>query len=160
MCRKKLILILGLLIYFIVLFIILRYKNIISETEFKMKPTINDNSQKYSMTRVALTFTYESENSKSNICYRMLETIYYEEIPEKVNGLHTEAFNVLFPVDYMDSCKKMKVQNWDAAIYKKGKLAYLCWTHSPEISYVIEYNSKIVSDYEIIKMAESAKLME
>ena len=72
MCRKKLILILGLLIYFIVLFIILRYKNIISETEFKMKPTINDNSQKYSMTRVALTFTYESENSKSNICYRML----------------------------------------------------------------------------------------
>lgn len=51
----------------------------------------------------------------------------------------------------------MKIQDWDAALYEKGELSYLCWTYSPEVSYILEYNTDSVTDKEIIKMAESAK---
>lgn len=46
---------------------------------------------------------------------------------------------------------------WDAAIFDKGGLSYLCWTYSPEVSYILEYNPSVIADEEIIKMAESAK---
>ena len=54
----------------------------------------------------------------------------------------------------------MKIQDWDAALYKKGESAYLCWTYSPEVTYVLEYNPEQLDDSEIIKMAESAEVME
>ena len=60
----------------------------------------------------------------------------------------------------MDSCEEMKIQDWDAALYKKGESAYLCWTYSPEVTYVLEYNPEQLDDSEIIKMAESAEVME
>lgn len=47
-----------------------------------------------------------------------------------------------------------------AALYKKDDVAFLCWTYSPEVSYALEYNPKIMADSEIIKMAESAKVMD
>ena len=54
----------------------------------------------------------------------------------------------------------MKIQDWDAALYKKDDVAFLCWTYSPEVSYVLEYNPNLIDDSEIIKMAESAELAE
>ena len=54
----------------------------------------------------------------------------------------------------------MKIQEWDGALYKKGQSAYLCWTYSPEISYVLEYNPDLMEDSEILKMAQSAELYE
>ena len=51
----------------------------------------------------------------------------------------------------------MKIQDWDAALYERGELSYLCWTYSPEVSYILEYSPYAFADEEIIKMAESAK---
>ena len=74
--------------------------------------------------------------------------------------MHKEALEVLFRPENMDSCDVMKIQDWDAALYKKDDVAFLCWTYSPEISYVLEYNPNLIDDSEIIKMAESAELAE
>ena len=86
-----------------------------------------------------------------------MKTDYYEQDASEITGLNTVAFGVLFPVEFMDSCEEMKIQEWPAALYKKGEMAYLCWTYSPEISYVLEYKPSEIQDSEIIKMAESAK---
>lgn len=51
----------------------------------------------------------------------------------------------------------MKNQDWDAALYEKGELSYLCWTYSQEVSYILEYNPNAIADEELIKMAKSAK---
>ena len=51
----------------------------------------------------------------------------------------------------------MKIQDWAAALYERGELSYLCWTYSPEVSYILEYSPYAFADEEIIKMAESAK---
>ena len=54
----------------------------------------------------------------------------------------------------------MKIKNWDAALYEFDEHSYLCWTDTPEISYVLEYSPEAVPDEEIVKMAESAETLE
>ena len=71
--------------------------------------------------------------------------------------VYTEALGVLFPVDSMDSCEEMMIQDWPGALYKKDDTAILCWTYSPEVTYVLEYTPSKIDDSEIIKMAESAE---
>ena len=85
------------------------------------------------------------------------QTTFYEGGPEEITGLHTEALGVLFPVDSMDSCEEMMIQDWPGALYKKDDTAFLCWTYSPEVTYVLEYTPSHLDDSEIIKMAESAE---
>ncbi len=122
---------------------------------------LGEDVKKVSKTELAATMTYGNGNEESNIYYHILKTTYYEGgDPSAITGLHTEAFNVLFPVDSMDSFKEMMIQDWYGALYKKSDKAYLCWTYDPEVSYVLEYNSTLIDDSEVIKMAESAEPSE
>lgn len=91
------------------------------------------------------------------INYYILKTTYYEADPAEITGLNTEAIKRIVNPDRADSCQKMKIQDWDAALYERGELSYLCWTYSPEVSYILEYSPYAFADEEIIKMAESAK---
>lgn len=132
-------------------------RNTSEEMVSKVEDVLSDEYKKQSMTKIAATITYENESSGDKIYYYIIKTTYYEEAPSEITGLHTAAFGVLFPVKFMDSCEAMKIQEWPAALYKKGESAYLCWTCSPEVSYALEYNPMVVQDSEIIKMAESVK---
>ena len=96
----------------------------------------------------------------NNIYYRILKTTFYEGDPKEITGLHTEALGALFPVDSMDSCEEMMIQGWPGALYKKDDTAFLCWTYSPEVTYVLEYTPSKIDDSEIIKMAESSELVD
>ena len=126
--------------------------------EKSAEEVLGEDVKKVSKTELAATLTYGDQNDKdNNIYYRILKTTFYEGDPAEIHGLHTEALKVLFPVDSMDSCEEMKIQEWPAALYKEGEMAYLCWTYSPEISYVLEYKPSEIQDSEIIKMAESAR---
>lgn len=49
------------------------------------------------------------------------------------------------------------IQDWPGALYKKDDTPFLCWTYSPEVTYVLEYTQSKIDDSEIIKMAESAE---
>ena len=77
-----------------------------------------------------------------------------------IHGLHTEALKDLFPVDSMDSREEMMIQDWPGALYKKDDTAFLCWTYSPEVTYVLEYTPSKIDDSEIIQMAKTTKIME
>ena len=122
---------------------------------------LGEDVKKVSKTELAATLTYGDQNDKdNNIYYRILKTTFYEGDPGKITGLHMEALGVLFPVDCMDSCEEMMIQDWPGALYKKDDTAFLCWTYSPEVTYVLEYTPSKIDDSEIIKMAESAELVE
>lgn len=120
---------------------------------------LEEDIKKVSKTELVATLTYGNETDEdNNIYYRILKTTYYEGgDPDSVVGLNTEALNVLFPVDYMDSCEEMMIQDWHGALYKKDDTAYLCWTYDPEVTYVLEYTPSKMPDSEVLKMAESAK---
>ena len=122
---------------------------------------LGEDVKKVSKTELAATLTYGDQNDKdNNIYYRILKTTFYEGDPGKITGLHMEALGVLFPVDSMDSCEEMMIQDWPGALYKKDDTAFLSWTYSPEVTYVLEYTPSKIDDSEIIKMAESAELVE
>lgn len=132
-------------------------RNMPEEIISKVEGVLKNEYKKQSMTELAATITYKKENGENEICYYVLRTTYFEKDPSEIVGLHIEALDILFPVDYMDSCEEMKIWEWPAALYKKGESAYLCWTYSPEFSYVLEYNPTVVQDSEIIRMAESVR---
>ena len=129
--------------------------------EKSAEEVLGEDVKKVSKTELAATLTYGNQNDEdNNIYYHILKTTFYEGDPAEITGLHTEALKVLFPVDSMDSCEEMMIQDWPGALYKKGDTACLWWTYSPEVTYVLEYTSSKIDDSEIIKMAESAELVE
>lgn len=90
---------------------------------------LGEDIQRVSQTELVATLTYSHETDKdNNIYYRVLKTTYFEAgDPSSVTGLNTEALNVLFPIDMMDSCEEMMIKDWYGALYKKDDSAYLCF---------------------------------
>ena len=123
---------------------------------------LGEDIQQVSKTELVATLTYGHETDKdNNIYYRILKTTYGEAgDPSSVTGLNTDALNVLFSVDYMDSCEEMMIQDWHGALYKKDDTAYLCWTVDPGVTYVLEYTPSKMPDSEVLKMAKSAAPIE
>lgn len=123
---------------------------------------LGEDIKQVSKTELVATITYGHETDKdNNIYYRILKTTYGEAgARSSVIGLNTDALNVLFTVDMMDSCEEMMIQDWYGALYKKDDTAYLCWTCDREMTYVLEYTPSKMPDSEIIKMAESAEPVE
>lgn len=122
----------------------------------QIENAIGEEYRKQSITELAATLQY-SNASESTIRYYILKTTYYGADPAEVTGLNTEAIKLIVDPSSADSYLEMKIQEWAGALYSKGDLSYLCWTCSPEISYIIEYDHSSVADEDIIRMAESAK---
>lgn len=126
------------------------------QIENAIKEVLGDDVKKQTETVVAGTLKY-SDKEGNEINYHILKTTYFEADPSEVTGLNVDALGVLFNPDSANSCEEMKIKNWDAALYEFDELSYLCWTDTPEASYVLEYNPNVIPDEEILKMAESAK---
>ena len=137
-------------------------EELLQRFEKAAEEVLGEDIQRVSQTELVATLTYSHETDKdNNIYYRVLKTTYFEAgDPSSVIGLNTEALNVLFPVDMMDSCVEMMIQDWYGALYKKDDTAYLCFTYDPEVTYVLEYIPSKMSDADIIKMAESVEPIE
>lgn len=122
----------------------------------QIENAIGDEYKKHSITELVATLQY-SNGLESTINYYVLQTSYYEGDPAELAGLNTDAIKLIINPDSADSSLELMVQTWEGALYSKGELSYLCWTCSPEVSCILEYNPSLVSDEEIIKMAESVK---
>ena len=127
--------------------------------EAAIKDVLGDDVKKQTETVVAGTLKY-SDKEGNEINYHILKTTYFEADPSEVTGLNVDALGVLFNPNSANSCKKMKIKDWDAALYKFDELSYLCWTDTPEASYVLEYNPDEILDEEILKMAKSAEVLK
>ena len=77
--------------------------------------------QQVSKTELVATLTYGHEtDNDNNIYYRILKTTYGEAgDPSSVTGLNTDALNVLFPVDMMDSCEELMIQDCWCTLQKR-----------------------------------------
>ena len=82
---------------------------------------LGEDIQQVSKTELVATLTYGHEKDKdNNIYYKILKTTYGEAgDPSSITGLNIDALNVLFPVDMMDNCEEMMIQDWYGALYKK-----------------------------------------
>ena len=134
-------------------------RDMANRIEAAIKNVLGDDVKKQTETVVAGTLKY-SDKEGNEINYHILKTTYYEADPNEVKGLNVDALGVLFNPDSAKNCREMKIKDWDAALYEFDEISYLCWTDTPEASYVLEYNPNVVPDEEIIKMAESAEVPE
>lgn len=125
----------------------------------RVERALGDEYKKQSMTELVATLRYGDEEGNT-INYYILKTTYYEADPAEVIGLNTSAVSLIVVPESAVSCREMKIQNWDAALYETETLSYLCWTYSPEVSYILEYDPEAVFDEDIIKMAQSVKEIE
>jgi len=103
-------------------------KELLECFEKAAEEVLGEDVQRVSQTELVATLTYSHETDKdNNIYYRVLKTTYFEAgDPSDVTGVNTEALNALFPVDMMDSCEEMMIQDWPGALYKKDDTACLC----------------------------------
>ncbi len=134
-------------------------RDMANRIEAAIKNVLGDDVKKQTETVVAGTIKY-GDKEGNEINYHILKTTYYEADPSEVTGLNVNALGVMFNPERANNCKEMKIKEWDAALYEFDELSYLCWTDTPEVSYVLEYNPNVIPDEEILKMAESAEAPE
>ena len=134
-------------------------RDMANRIEAAIKNVLGDDVKKQTETVVAGTIKY-GDKEGNEINYHILKTTYYEADPSEVTGLNVNTLGVLFNPESANNCKEMKIKDWDAALYEFDELSYLCWTDTPEVSYVLEYNPDVIPDEEILKMAESAETPE
>lgn len=125
-------------------------RDMINKFEAAVKEVLGDDYKKQTETVVAGTIKY-GDKKGNEINYHILKTTYFEADPSEVTGLNVDALGVLFNPDSAKNCKEMKIKDWDAALYEFDKLSYLCWTDTPEVSYVLEYNPNAIPDEEILR---------
>lgn len=165
MTKKKLLGIVGIMVVCAVIILIFVSESRSAEANDthemleRIERALGDEYKKQSMTELVATLQYGDEDGNT-INYYILKTTYYEADPAELTGLNTSAVSLIIAPETAVGCRKMKIQDWDAALYETKTLSYLCWTYSPEVSYILEYNPEVVADEEIIKMAQSAKVME
>lgn len=128
----------------------------IEDAAKRVELALGDEYKKQSVTELAGTMKY-SDKDGNEINYHILKTTYYEADPDEVTGLNIDAISLLFNPDSANHCEEMMIKEWYAARYEFDGVSYLCWTDTPEASYVLEYNPEVMPDSEILKMAESAE---
>lgn len=159
MPKRRILGMVGMMIFCVMIFSSCRVQSSADDAQDmveRIEAAIGEDYKKQSVTELVATLKYADEDG-NEINYHILRTTYYEADPVEVTGLNTSAIHLIFDTETADSCHEMKIQDWDAALYEKGALAYLCWTYSPEVSYILEYNPEAVRGEEIIKMAESVR---
>lgn len=122
----------------------------------RIEAALGGDYKKQTETVVATTVTYADKNG-NKILYHYLKTTYFEADPSEITGLDVNALCVLFDPKLAKDCDEMKINEYSAALFRFDELSYLCWTYSPEASFVLEYDPDVVADEEIIKMAKSAR---
>jgi len=133
----------------------------IQKIENAMYEVLGDDLKKVSQHELVATIEYAMKDGTGDgIQYHMIKSTYFEGDPAEVTGFNENAVGVLFDVVSVDSSEEMQINEWAACRYRVNGKSFLCFTYSPEMTYVLEYNAEEVSDEEIVKMAESAAPMD
>ena len=108
-----------------------------------------------SVSKAVTKLTYAKKDGSDPIYYYIVKTTYCEAAPKNVTGPHTDAFRAVFDPDDACSIKKTWIQDQPGCFYILPERSFLCWTATPDTSYILEYDPKAVSDAEILRMAQS-----
>lgn len=119
----------------------------------RVENALGDEWKKQSVTKVS-DLVY-SDDEGNTIFYHVCTTTYYEADSAKQTGLNTDAISAVISPDEAESYRECTVSGLPAAIYQTNGRAYLCWTITPELSCVIEYDPVVESEEDILRMAES-----
>ncbi len=123
------------------------------DTFDRLEAALGEEWKKQTVVEVS-DFVY-SDGKGNTIIYYICVTTYYEADANNQTGLHTDAISAVIVSDEAEECRECTVNDFPAAIYQKDGRAYLCWTITPELSCVIEYDPAVESEEDMLRIAES-----
>ena len=168
--KKRILWIAGICIMSLVLIVgIVRYSKMqkresdpnwqIAEEIYKVENVLKEVDEDYECQSVskATPFTY-TDSEGNTIVYYCCQTAYLENESRDYTGLDMNAIGMVIDMTQIKNKQECKVNEYDAFLCEMGDRSYLCWTLSPEISCVIEYNAERTAQEDIFRMAESVSL--
>lgn len=120
------------------------------------KQMLNTHAQTWELGVLTTVIPQKYSNASGDtITYYYCRTAYGRVVPQFIEGVHLDAITCVIDPATADSSYASAVNDLEAVLYCKGDYTYLCWTLSPEMSCVLQYNPEQIAYDEIIRMAES-----
>ena len=130
----------------------------LAEQIFGMEKALKEVDEDYECKSISKVTPYTYADPDGNtIVYYCCQTTYIEDEYGDNTGLNTEALGMVIDFAKIENKQSCKVNAYDAFQCEMGERSYLCWTVSPEISCVIEYNADVNNEAYIFRMAESVQ---
>ena len=101
-------------------------------------------------------FVYADQEGNIIVYYLCCSTYFDEEFP-KILGLNIDAISTVIVPEQAESSRECAVNGCPAMIYETDGDSYLCWTISPEISCILEYDPNAEDEEDMPRMAESVQ---
>ena len=165
--KKKILWIVGILVVSLVLIVgIMRYIDVqkrendpnwqLAKEIYKVGNALKEVDADYECQSVAKVTPFPYTDSEGNtIVYYRIQTAYLENESGDNTGLDMNAIGRVIYPELIENKRECKVNEYDACLCVLGDRSYLCWTLSPELSCVIEYSAKAISEESIFRIAES-----
>jgi len=126
---------------------------------YKMENALKEVDEDYACKSLSKVTPFTYTDSEGNIiAYYCCQTTYLADEYGENTGLNTDAIGMVIDFTQIQNRRDCKVNAYNAFQCEMGERSYLCWTISPEISCVIEYNADVNDEADIFKMAESVQL--
>ena len=131
----------------------------IAKEIYKMENALKEVDEDYGCQSVSTVTPFTYTDSEGNtIVYYCIQTAYLEKESGDYTGLDMNTIGMVVDMTQIENKGECKVNEYAAFLCELGERSYLCWTLSPEISCVIEYNAERTAQEDIFRMAESVSL--
>ena len=131
----------------------------IANETYKVENALKEVDEGYECQSVSKVTPFSYTDSEGNtIVYYCCQTAYVSNESGGYAGLNMDTIGLVIDISQIENKRECTVNEYDAFQCEIGDRTYLCWTLSPEISCVIEYNEKIIEEASIFRMDESISL--
>ena len=128
----------------------------LAEQIYNMENAVKEVDEDYECKSLSKVTPFSYTDSEGNIItYYCCQTSYLSDQSGEYTGLNTDAIGMVIDFAQIQNRRDCKVNEYDAFLCEMGERSYLCWTISPEISCVIDYNADVNAEEDIFRMAES-----
>ena len=126
---------------------------------YKIENALTEVDEAYECQSVSKVTPFTYTDSEGNtIVYYCIQTAYLENESGDDTGLDMNAIGMVVDMTRIENKRECTVNEYYAFQCEIADRTHLCWTLSSEISCVIEYDADVISEENILRMAESVSL--
>ena len=114
---------------------------------------VNEDYECQSVSKVT-PFTYTDSEGNSIVDY-FIQTAYLENEFGDHTGLDMNAIGMVIDLEKIEIKRECTVNEYGAFLCERGDRSDLCWTLSTQTSCVIEYVASLITEEDVLRMAES-----
>lgn len=128
----------------------------IAKEIYKVEKALKEVDEDYECQSVSKVtpFTY-TDSEGNSIVYYCIQTAYLSNESGEFTGLNMAAIGLVIKISQIENIRECAVNEYDAFLCEIEDRTFLCWTLSPEISCVIEFDQGNIDEETIFSMAGS-----